>query len=344
MAKVRKLNWAKIREQFYEDHQQTGISRNAWARSHGLSPNTARRHIPMTEPKEFENPKSGKRINVSDHAITFQNRDQLCELSDAPSPDRTVDSSEPVTRSNKIKESNKTLKVDTPGGLVSGKSDHIHDLINEQNRSPTSINNSHQEGHKHAHTPKTRTAGAQPGNQNARKHGRYSEFVSANWLIAADETEVEADLMMIRAHLIEAVAYRTELSRTLADHVASYETCKSKETYREVYDQLKCDIYNADSAIVKWKKLQDEHLRGVDERERVRIDTELKTKGVRLTEAKTEHAKTITALNKYELTAKEKEGLGEKNDLGMELDEISDMDDDEINRRFKAREAEQKPK
>lgn len=344
MAKARRLNWANIREQFYETHQQTGISRNAWAKLHGISPNTARRHIPMTKSPKFETPKSGKRLNESDHAITFEERDQLRDQSNATSPDMTGDASEVITRSNEVKERNKTLKVDALGGFVSGKSDHAHNIVNEQCGSPTGGNNSPQEGHNRTHMPQKRTAGAQPGNQNARKHGRYSEFVSANWLIAADETEVEADLMMIRAHLIEAVAYRTELSRALAQHVASYETYKDKDSYKEIYEQYKRDIYNADSAIVKWKKLQDEHLRGMDERERVRIDTELKTKGVRLAEAKTEHAKTATALNKYELTAKEKEGLGEKDDLGIELDEISDMDDDEINRRFKAREAEQKPK
>ncbi|MCY9873211.1 hypothetical protein [Vibrio barjaei] len=281
----------------------------------------------MTDSQAFDVAKSAKRINQRDHVTTFENSEKLRDKSNSKNLDVTGNASEVSACTNELKENEKPVKVGTSGEFVSCKSDHANDQCESLNAYIKGNNASR------------KRRGGQANNQNARKHGRYSEFVPATWLIAADETEVAADLMMIRAHLMETVAYRTEVSRSLARHIASYNDSEDKEAYKEVYEQYRRDIYNADAAIVKWKKLQDEHLRGIDERERVRIDTELKIMGVRLAEAKTEQAKTATALNNYELTVKEKEGLGEKDDLGMELDMIADMEDDEINRRFAERES-----
>ncbi len=339
MAKAKKFNWSTIKEQFYADHQRTGITRNEWARLHGLNLNTARKRIPMPDSQKSETLKSAKRIKKVDQELSDPSCDQLSDPLYVPSTDRTGDretwSCEPQKSKIGFKQKENTMKK----VFVSGEN---RSLVGEESRSPIFDKISPISDHKRKQATNKRRVGAQPGNQNARKHGRYSDFIPANWLIAADETEVEADLMMIRAHLIEAVAYRAELSRVLAEHIASYEDFKDKDSYKDIYEQYKRDMFNTDDAIMKWKRLQDDHLRGMEERKRVRIDTKLKATSVRLTEAKTEHAKIATALNKYELTTKEKTGLGEKDDLGMILDEIADMDDDEINQRFKARETQQK--
>lgn len=67
----------------------------------------------------------------------------------------------------------------------------------------------------------------------------------------------------------------------------------------------------------------------------VEVDTNLKRKGIALAEANTDKAKAQAALARHDLDQKQREGLGDDDDLGMLLDEVQDLDDDEIIQRFK---------
>ncbi|MGO2317451.1 MAG: hypothetical protein ACTH6O_00600 [Vibrio toranzoniae] len=193
--------------------------------------------------------------------------------------------------------------------------------------------------------------GAPKGNQNAKIHGLLTACFG-EILDYADQAGDAFKIKVFKAAQLKALdgyaKYQTQLQEYLealpggkpsADDLETIQTyegriksCFEQATYymsKEI--QLVQSMTNTKATNVAKKKMEAQITH-------ISVDTQLKRKGLKLTDAKTEQAFTAAALNKYELTAKEKEGLGEKDDLGMELDDIAAMDDDEINQRFKERE------
>lgn len=196
-----------------------------------------------------------------------------------------------------------------------------------------------------------RKRGGQPKNQNAKIHGLLTACFG-EILDYADQAGDAFKIKVFKAAQLKALEgyakYQTQLQEYLeslpdgkpsADDLETiqiYEgrikSCFEQATYymsKEI--QIVQSMTNTKATKVAQKKMEAQITQ-------IGVDTQLKRKGLKLTDAKTEQAFTAAALNKYELTAKEKEGLGEKDDLGMELDEIAAFDDDEINQRFKERE------
>jgi len=202
------------------------------------------------------------------------------------------------------------------------------------------------------HGGKREGAGAPKGNQNAKIHGLLTACFG-EIMTYADQAGNDFKIKVFKAAQLKALEgyakYQEQLkkfveelpedkapSQTEAEIIESLEkrvkSCFDQATYymsKEI--QLVQSITNTKATNVAKKKMEAQITQ-------IGVDTQLKRKGLKLTDAKTEQAQTAAALNKYELTAKEKEGLGEKDDLGMELDEIAAFDDDEINQRFKERE------
>ncbi len=193
--------------------------------------------------------------------------------------------------------------------------------------------------------------GGQPKNQNAKIHGLLTACFG-EVLSYADKADNDFKITVLKAAQLKALKayakYQEQLqefldglpegtpssddSEIIKNLEGRMQSCFDKATYyigKEI--QLVQSISNTKATNVAKKKMEAQITH-------IGVDTQLKRKGLKLTDAKTDQAQTAAALNKYELTAKEKEGLGEKDDLGMELDAISDMDDDEINQRFREKE------
>ncbi|WP_274882428.1 hypothetical protein [Vibrio harveyi] len=198
-------------------------------------------------------------------------------------------------------------------------------------------------------------AGAPKGNQNAAIHGLMTRCFG-EILDYADQANDQFKIKVFKAAQLKALDKYAQYQEKLAEFEAEIQergetpsieemdviekyqewmkSCFSQAVYymsKEI--QITSQLTNTSATKMAEKKMaaQIKH---------IGVDTALKTKGLKLTDAKTEQAQTAAELNKYELNAKQKEGLGEKDDLGLELDEIQAIDDDEINQRFAALEAE----
>ncbi|WJT09272.1 hypothetical protein [Vibrio harveyi] len=193
-------------------------------------------------------------------------------------------------------------------------------------------------------------AGAPKGNKNAEIHGLMTACFG-DILKYADQANDQFKIKVFKAAQLKALERYSKYQEELANYKAelaedgvkvSIEELEIMEVYeskmKSCFDQavyymskeiqIIGQIANTEATNVARAKM----LAQIDH---IGVDTQLKSKGLALADAKTDQATTQAALNRYELSAKEKEGLGEKDDLGMELDEISEHSDDEINQRFK---------
>jgi hypothetical protein len=196
-----------------------------------------------------------------------------------------------------------------------------------------------------------RKRGGQPKNQNAKIHGLLTACFG-EIMNYAEQADDKFKIKVFKAAQVKALEsyakYQTQLQEFLDELPDGKPTADDLETIQILEGRIKSCFeqatYYMSKEISLVQSMSNTKATNVAQKKmeaqitQIGVDTQLKRKGLALTEAKTEQAQTAAALNKYELTAKEKEGLGEKDDLGLELDEIASIDDDEINQRFREQE------
>lgn len=251
-----------------------------------------------------------------------------------------------------LSESDQKKRSNNP--KASNKSDHenYHDTSEQPSSLEESAKRRKQPKGKNDH--KKNRGGAPKGNQNAAIHGLMTRCFG-EILDYADQADDQFKIRVFKAAQLKALDKYAQYQEQLANFESEIQergetpsieelevidkytewmkSCFSQAVYymsKEI--QIKAQLTNTEATKVAKSKMEAQI-------KHIGVDTKLKTKGLALAAAKTDQAETQAALNKYELSAKEKEGLGEKDDLGIELDAIADMDDDEINQRFKEREA-----
>ncbi|EMW7171676.1 hypothetical protein K6U20_11810 [Vibrio fluvialis] len=200
---------------------------------------------------------------------------------------------------------------------------------------------------------KSRTKGGAPkGNKNAYIHGLMTQTFGG--LVAyAEQADDEFKINLMRCAQLQAlehhVKYKADLvklNKEIEDKGPDYklteldiDSIDRLEKYaKSCFDQA---IYYATKEIqivnqftnIEATKAAEVKIRA--QVEQIKVDTRLKEKGIVLAEAKTKQAKAQTELTRMDLDARRKESLGDDEDLGMTLDEVLELGDDEILDRFK---------
>ncbi|MCE7567547.1 hypothetical protein LZS85_15595 [Aliivibrio fischeri] len=196
-----------------------------------------------------------------------------------------------------------------------------------------------------------RKRGGQRGNKNAFVHGLFTRAFG-DLVQYSEQADDDFKIKLFRLAQLRALESHTKFITELKklqqdiserenttpteldlDRIASLEnridSSFDKATYfasKEI--QLVSNLTNIEATIAAKNKINVQI-------KQIKVDTTLKEKGIALAGAKTEQARAQTELAKLDLDSKRKENLGDDDDLGMSLDEIMDLDDDEIVARFK---------
>ena len=192
-------------------------------------------------------------------------------------------------------------------------------------------------------------AGAPKGNQNNFVHGlmtkAFGELVKYSHQVD-DGFKVEVFKLAALQALSHYTNYKEELEEFIAKLPADKPPTEEQlETINRLENRINSSFFQMTQYTERLERLEGS-MKNRNYMERsiektiahtahIKVDTKLKSKGIGLAEANTDKARAQTELAKHELNIKQREGLGNDDDLSMLLDEIQDMDDDEILNRFK---------
>ncbi|HDM8198721.1 TPA: hypothetical protein P0E36_004905 [Vibrio harveyi] len=311
-----KTDWKSVKKQYVKEVGETGVDLKAFCVRNGLNYSTARKYLNNKlledngieiEQKRTEQAKSGKSEQNKADSVQF---DEKSNRND-PHPDPS------------------NSKREKPGNQSSGKKK------------------------KGQHGGKRAGAGAPEGNKNAYVHGlmtrAFGDLVKYSHMVD-DEFKLEVHKLASLQALEAFGKYKEELE-TLKETIDKQikqgkpptegqidelnildnrmNSCLSKVTYHTGrLESIQGQMANREYTKVATHKTRVQTTQ-------ISTDTKLKEKSIGLADAKTEQSKAQTALAKHELSAKEREGLGDMDDLGMMLDELMDTPEDEILERFK---------
>ncbi|KFA99468.1 hypothetical protein [Vibrio sp. ER1A] len=225
----------------------------------------------------------------------------------------------------------------------------------KQSRESTSAGKSTETGKQP--TRRKNKGGAPKGNKNAFVHGLFSA-VFEGLEKHVNEVDESMKLEFLKAAQLKAlqahVDYKKELEQLLKD-IGEREDGLITELEQENISNLERRMNSCFDQAIRYagKELQyADQIQGTKLKKatielvninkkkveaqttHIKVDTDLKRKAIPLAQAKKEQAEAQTALVRHELDLKQKEGLGDTDDLGMELEDIMDMKDDEILERF----------
>ncbi|MFZ3513793.1 hypothetical protein LC147_11950 [Vibrio harveyi] len=294
-----KINWELIKKQYLSEHLETGVDVKTFCVRNGLNYSTARKYLNNKLLESEKNTETEQKEN------TTTERAQKPKLKHKPS--KTDADDEPKTK----KQSNRGGKRPGAGAPAGNKNAFVHGLMTRAFGSL--VKYSHQvdddfklEVHKLAAL------------QALECHARYKQ-----------------ELEEYMQELAEREDPKKPLTEQQQDDLFSLEKRISSSLNQVCYHTSKLEAIESSMANRNYTNRSTSKV--IAQTAQVEVDTKLKRKGIGLAEANTEKARAQTELAKHELDIKTREGLGDDDDLGMDLAEIQDLDDDEILARFKAK-------
>ncbi|MGF1835105.1 hypothetical protein [Photobacterium sanguinicancri] len=295
-------NWKIIKKQYINEHAETGVDVKTFCVRNGLNYSTARKHL--------NNKLLGKEQNTEHEQ----------------EPKNTEQNKNTASRSAKNNNAN----------------------VRKSKRQPTKSADSPKQSNRGG---KRNGSGAPKGNKNAFVHGlmsrAFGDLVKYSHQVD-DEFKLEVHKLASIQALDHFVRYKDELEQFLE---ALPEDKAPTELEQETIDRLERRIESSfnkvtyhtgklealETSMANRRYTNRSTSKVIAQTTHVEVDTNLKRKGIGLAEANTKKATAQTELTMHELDMKQREGLGDDDDLGMLLDEIQDTTDDEILERFKAR-------
>nr|WP_321458700.1 hypothetical protein [uncultured Vibrio sp.] len=290
-----KIDWELIKKQYLSEYAETGVTVRAFCVRNGLVYSTARKYLNNKLLEEKES-------KPTEHG------------ENSPKNSAEPKDTKGITPPKRQRKQPKTSKQSNRGGKRAG-------------------------------------AGAPKENKNAFVHGlmtkafgnlvKYSHQVDDEFKL---EVHRLASLQALEAHTL----HKQELADLLAE-LAENENQRLTELEQEEIERIERRIESSFQKVC-YHTNQLERLEGnmanrrytnhstrkvVAQTTHVEVDTNLKRKSINLAEANTDKSKAQAALARHELDQRQREGLGDDDDLGMLLDEVQELDDDEILMRFK---------
>lgn len=293
-----RINWERIKKQYLSEYEETGVDVKTFCVRNGLVYSTARKYLNNKLLQRKENKPSEQNANNEE-----VQGEKLQPKGITP----------PKTKIKRKKTANQSSAKNGHGGRRAG-------------------------------------AGAPKGNSNAFVHGLMTKAFG-NLVKYSHQVDDEFKLEVHKLAALQALECYTQYKDELADFLKELEERGDKPTEleQEFIDRLEKRIESSFGMVCHHTgKL--EYLEGqmanrrltnraiskvIAQTTQVEVDTNLKRKGIALAEANTDKAKAQAALARHDLDQKKREGLGDDDDLGMLLDEVQDLDDDEIIQRFK---------
>ncbi|MFV8383411.1 hypothetical protein ACNO5E_04815 [Vibrio parahaemolyticus] len=290
-----KINWELIKKQYLSEHAETGVTVRAFCVRNGLVYSTARKYLNNKLLEDKEN-------KPNEHS---QN--------DQESTAKSKDTKE-LTPPKRQRKQPKSAKQSNRGGKRAG-------------------------------------AGAPRENKNAFVHGLMTKAFG-NLVKYSHQVDDEFKLEVHKLAALQALEAHTKHKQDLADlleELAEDENHKITELEQEEIERIERRIESSFQKVC-YHTGQLERLEGnmanrrytnnstrkvIAQTTQVEVDTNLKRKSINLAEANTDKSKAQAALARHELDQRQREGLGDDDDLGMLLDEVQELDDDEILKRFK---------
>ncbi len=292
-----KINWERIKKQYLSEHAETGVDVKTFCVRNGLVYSTARKYL------------NNKLLETEQNTET--EHEQNTEPKGAQKPN-------PKGKSNQTPadKSEKTTKQSKRGGKRAG-------------------------------------AGAPAGNRNAFVHGLMTRAFGS-LVKYSHQVDDEFKLEVHKLAALQALECHAQYKQELADYMQ--ELAEREDPTLPLTEKQQEDLYRLENRInsslnqVCHHTGKLEYIEGqianrgytnratskvVAQTTQVEVDTNLKRKGIGLAEANTDKALAQAALARHDLDQREREGLGDDDDLGMDLDAIQDLDDDEILQRFK---------
>ncbi len=307
-----KTNWKKVKEQYVSEFLETGVDVKTFCVRNGLVYSTARKYL---------------NNKLLDDAVKGEQQSEQKSLN--------TDKTKPKEQNT---EQNKDERPKSPGKNNKQDQQGKH----QSSGSAKSTKQSNRGG-------KRPGAGAPIGNQNAFVHGLMTKAFG-DLVKYSHQVDDDFKIEILKLAAIKALKHHTEYKDELDEFM---KTCPvdsaPTELQMEQLGNLEQRVESSFNQAIKYaEKLERLELmisnrkytnrstsKVIAQTTQIEVDTNLKRKGIELASANTEKAKAQTELAKHDLDLKQREGLGDQDDLGMLLDEISSFDDDEILQRFK---------
>ena len=316
-----KTNWKSIKKQYVTEVKETSVDLKSFCVRNGLNYSTARKYL--NNKLLEENGIETEQNNGTDEQNTRKEQNtakgvQFGKNSKSQDSSPNLSTSETKKPRNQSKPKKATGKGTGRGGRRAG-------------------------------------AGAPQGNKNAYVHGlmtkAFGDLVKYSHQVD-DEFKLEVHKLASLQALEAFGRYRDELNvlndtleqqakegkaptELQIDELAALDKRMSGSLSQVTYHTGKLEYIEGQMANREYTKASITKTRV--HTNHITVDTKLKEKGIGLADAKTKQSVAQTALAEHELTAKEREGLGDKDDLGLLLDEAMEMQEDEILERFKER-------
>ena len=313
-----KTNWKNIKKQYVTEVKDTGVDLKSFCVRNGLNYSTARKYL------------NNKLLEENGIEIEQNNG---------------------TSAQNRLTEQNKAGSVQFDE--KSNRQDSSPNLSTSETKKPR--NQSRSKKGKGSHGGRRKGAGAPEGNKNAFVHGlmtrafgdlvKYSHQVDDEFKLEVHKLASLQALEAFGRYKDEMTALNEAIEQQIKDgkpptegqidELAGIEKRMSGSLSQVTYHTGKLEYIEGQMANREFTKASTTKTRV--HTNHITVDTKLKEKGIGLADAKTKQSVAQTALAEHELTAKEREGLGDKDDLGLELDEAMEMQEDEILERFKER-------
>lgn len=293
-----KINWERIKKQYLSEYAETGVDVKTFCVRNGLVYSTARKYLNNKLLESEQNTKTEQKENTATKSAQKPNGKGKRNKPDADDEPKSG------------KQSNRGGKRPGAGAPAGNRNAFVHGLMTRAFGSL--VKYSHQvdddfklEVHKLAAL------------QALECHARYKQELEEYLQELADREDPKKPLTEQQQDDLFSLEKRISSSlNQVCYHTSKLETIESSMANRNYTNRSTSKV--------------------IAQTAQVEVDTKLKSKGIGLAEANTDKALAQAALARHELDLKEREGLGDDDDLGMELDEIQDLDDDEILARFKA--------
>ncbi|HIF6165129.1 hypothetical protein [Vibrio parahaemolyticus] len=290
-----KINWELIKKQYLSEYAETGVTVRAFCVRNGLVYSTARKYL----------------------------------------NNKLLESKESKPTEHKENEQESAAETIVAKGITPPKRRVVK---------PKSSKQSNRGG-------KRAGAGAPKQNKNAFVHGlmtkafgnlvKYSHQVDDEFKL---EVHKLAALQALEAHTLhkqELAAFLEELENQESTNLTELEQEQIERIERRIESSFQKVCYHTskleqlEGYMANRRYTNNSTRKVVAQTTQVEVDTNLKRKSIGLAEANTDKSKAQAALARHELDLRQREGLGDDDDLGMLLDEVQDLDDDEILQRFK---------
>lgn len=308
-----KIDWKRIKKQYVSEVAETGVDLKTFCVRNGLIYSTARKYLTIKLLEENGITKTGKGIRTTEQNRTEEQNEDSAEISKG-------NTSRPNSRKPKQQKARKQSIDEKPKGTRGGKRDG---------------------------------AGAPKGNRNAFVHGlmtkafgdlvKYSHQVDDEFKLEVHKlaslqalqsyTKYKEDLEKLTQEIEQQIKNGKPPTEVQVEELSSLERRMTSSLSQVTYHAGKLEYMENQMANRAYTHQATAKTRA--QTTHVVVDTELKQKSIGLADAKTEQSKAQTALAKHELTAREKETMGDDDDLGMTLDEVMDQQEDEILERFR---------